>query len=92
MQIEFDPEKDVLNVQNHGISLARAADLEWDLLVSRADDTRHDYYEHRMLGFAPIGDTVYCVVFVERTEGVMRAISLREATKREVKNYVNDYC
>lgn len=53
MQIEFDPVKDVLNIKNHGLSLATAAELEWDLLISRADDTLHDYYEQRMVGFAP---------------------------------------
>ena len=66
MQIDFDTAKDVLNRKNHGLSLAAAAGLEWDLLVSHADDTRHDYYELRMVGYAPMGDTLYCVVFVER--------------------------
>jgi uncharacterized DUF497 family protein len=89
MQIEFDPAKDVLNNKNHGLSLAVAAELEWDLLISHADDTRHDYYEHRMVGFAPIGNNVYCVVFVERQDNVMRVISLRKATKQEVREYAN---
>ena len=64
MQIEFDPAKDVLNIKNHGLSLAMAAELEWDLLISHADDSRHDYYEQRMVGCAPIGNDVCCVVFV----------------------------
>jgi hypothetical protein len=89
IQIEFDPVKDALNIKNHGLSLAAATGIEWDLLVSHTDNTRHDYYEQRMIGFAPIGSEVYCVVFVERSEDVMRVISLRKATKQEVKNYVN---
>jgi uncharacterized DUF497 family protein len=89
MQIKFDPVKDVLNVKNHGLSLATAGELEWDLLISHADDTRHDYYELRMVGFAPIGNDVYCVVFVEREDDVMRVISLRKATKQEVRDYAN---
>lgn len=76
MQIQFDPAKDVLNVKNHGLSLALAAELDWDLLVSHEDATLHDYYEQRMVGFAPIGDTLYCVVFVERDADVLRIISL----------------
>jgi len=88
MRVEFDPAKDVLNLKNHGLSLALAADLEWDLLVSRADNTRHDYYEQRMLGYAPIGSDLFCLVFVEREDDVMRVISLREATRKEVRNYV----
>lgn len=88
MQIDFDPAKDVLNIKNHGLSLAAAAELEWDLLISHEDETLHDYYKQRMVGFAPIADEVYCVVFVEREDDVMRVISLRKATKREVKDYV----
>ena len=40
-----------------------------------------------MVGFAPIGNALYCVVFVEREDDVMRVISLREATKKEVRDY-----
>lgn len=42
---------------------------------------------HGMIGFAPIERTVYCVVFVEREDDVMRVISLRKATRKEVKDY-----
>jgi len=34
MQIEFDPAKDVLNIKNHGLSLAAAAEFEWVLRPS----------------------------------------------------------
>jgi len=88
MRIDFDPAKDVLNIKNHGLSLATAADLEWDLLISHEDNTLHDYYEQRMVGFAPMGDDVCCVVFVERDDDVIRVISLRKATKKEVLEYV----
>lgn len=91
MRVIFDPAKDVLNVANHGVSLALAENLEWDLLVSHADDTRHDYYEQRMVGYAPIGDTLYCVVFVEREIDLIRVISLRLADKKEVRRYAANY-
>lgn len=55
MRIEFDPAKDALNIKNHGLTLALAENLEFDLLISHADTTRHDYYELRLIGFAPIG-------------------------------------
>ena len=45
--------------------------------------------EQRMVGFAPIGNDVYCVVFVEREDDVMRVISLRKATKQEVRDYAD---
>ena len=89
MQIDFDPAKDVLNSKYHGLSLAIAAELEWDPLISHADDTRHDYYELRMVGFAPIGSDIFCVLFVERGDDVIHVISLRKATKPDVRNYAS---
>lgn len=38
-----------------------------------------------------IGDTLYCVVFVERDADVLRIISLRLAEKYEVKLYAANY-
>ena len=52
-------------------------------------DTRHDYGEVRMIGYVPIGDRVFCVVFVDREE-VRRIISLRKANDREVKRYASE--
>jgi len=49
-------------------------------------DTRKDYGEARVIGYAPIGERLYCVVFVERDEG-RRIISLRKANSREVARY-----
>jgi uncharacterized DUF497 family protein len=39
-----------------------------------------------MIGFAPIEDRVYCVVYVDRNHQ-RRIISLRKANKREVNSY-----
>ena len=38
MKIEFDPGKDAANIARHGVSLALAESLEWDLLVAAEDD------------------------------------------------------
>jgi uncharacterized DUF497 family protein len=50
-------------------------------------DTRQDYGEDRLIGFAPIGNRVYCVVFTDRGDE-RRVISLRKANRREVTRYV----
>jgi len=44
-----------------------------------------------MVGYASLGDTLYCVVFVERRPDVMRVISLRLVDKKEVKRYAANY-
>ncbi len=86
MRFDFDPTKDRLNTQKHGLSLALAASLEWDAALLWIDD-RRDYGESRVLALAPKTGIVYYVAFVDRGE-VRRIISLRRANRREVKRYV----
>ena len=69
------------------MSLTVSAELEWDMLLAKVD-SRRDYGEVRMIGFAPIGERLYCVVFTDRGAD-RRIISLRKANAREVKRYVD---
>jgi len=87
MNIEFDPRKDEENTEKHGVSLADAAGLQWDL-VWAIEDFRNEYGERRMIGYGPIADRVYCVVYTER-RGIRRIISLRKANRREVRLYAD---
>ena len=87
MKIKFDPDKDRLNLSAHGVSLALAEKLEWDLMVCREDD-REDYGELRLVGHVPAGNTVYIVVFTVDGD-VYRIISLRKAEPKEVRYYAN---
>jgi len=87
MEIEFDPSKNALNIEKHGVPLTDAIKLEWEYLLAKKDD-RNDYNEVRMIGYAPILTRVYCVVFTDRGK-VRRVISLRKANKREVIFYAN---
>lgn len=82
MDIEFDPAKDVANIAKHGISLARAADLE--LLAYEADD-RFDEPRFRLYGL--IDGVAHCVAGTDRG-GKVRVISLRRAHAKEMKRYV----
>lgn len=61
MQITYDPTKDAINQQKHGISLAAAADLDWTSAVTWAD-IRMAYHEERMRGLGRIGNRVDAVV------------------------------
>ncbi len=82
-------QKDLLNQEKHGVSLSLANQLEWDWALATIDE-RKDYGETRIIGFAPIADRVYCVVFVDRGDQ-RRVISLRKANQREVKRYAAYY-
>lgn len=86
MRFDFDPTKDRLNVEKHGLSLAVAASLDWDAALLWVDD-RQDYGEMRVLALAPRTGILYYVAFVDRGE-VRRIIRLRRANRREVKRYV----
>ena len=86
MRIEFDPAKDAANLAKHGVSLALAAELDWDAALVWVDD-RFEYDELRMIALAPKTSVLYFVAYVERG-AVRRPISLRRANRREVKRYV----
>ncbi|MBF0165134.1 MAG: BrnT family toxin [Magnetococcales bacterium] len=86
MKIDFDPTKDAINLAKHGVSLAVASECDWSAAIAKSDQ-RGDYGEKRMIGYAPIGNRLFCVVFVDRG-AVRRVISLRKANSREVKAYV----
>ena len=91
INISFDPTKDGTNQRKHGIPLSDAVALEWDTLVCK-QDTRKDYGELRMIGYAMGGDRLFCVVFVDRPPQApreRRIISLRKANNREITNYVH---
>ena len=88
MRIEFDPAKNIANLEKHGVSLAVAGELDWDDALVWVDD-RFEYGELRMIALAPKTATLYYVAFVERGS-VRRIISLRRANRREVKYYVQN--
>ena len=87
MFISFDPAKDIINQNKHGISLASADSLEWEYLLSKEDDSLQ-YDEIRMKGFAPIGNKLFCVIYTDREGDERRIISLRLATNIERRDYV----
>ena len=82
--IEFDAAKDAANIEKHGVSLARAEDLEALAIVR---DDRRDYSAARYLAFGRLDGEPHCLVFTDRN-GVLRAISLRRAHRKEMDRYV----
>lgn len=86
MKIEFDPAKDEGNQSKHGVSLALAGELDWEAALVWVDD-RFEYSELRMTAFAPMINILHYVAFVDRGSA-QRIISLRRASRREVKHHV----
>lgn len=85
MNFIFDPLKDVANSAKHGVSLAKAALLDWETaLIWR--DLRKDYGENRFGALAELNGRLYFVAYTDIAEG-RRVISLRRANQREVIRY-----
>lgn len=89
MKIEFDPAKDASNLAKHGISLALAAEFDWDEALVWLD-VRFEYGEMRMIALAPESRILYYVAFVDRGSS-RRIISLRRANRLEIKRYVESF-
>jgi uncharacterized protein len=70
------------------VSLSLARELDWDAAIAWVDH-RFGYDELRMIALAPKTNTLYYVAFVDRGDR-RRIISLRRATRREVKHYVEN--
>jgi len=83
MKIVFDPAKDRANLAKHGVSLARAADMEMAAVI---EDDRHNYGEARYRAFGFIDSVAHCLAFTTRGETI-RAISLRRAHAKEIKRH-----
>ncbi len=90
MVITFDPAKDAENIRKHGISLARAEDFDFDT-AHYVDDDSQDYGEIRVIAMSWLDALLYTLVFRDEDEpDTIRAISLRKATERERKQYVQN--
>ncbi len=85
MKVICDAAKDAINKEKHGVSLTEAVLIDWDdTLIWQ--DVRREYREIRMIALAPIGERLYCVVYVDRGDE-RRIISLRKANNREKRHY-----
>jgi len=85
MKLEYDPVKEQLNLNKHGVSLARFVDLDWDK-ASITTDNRKSYDETRYIAVAELKDRLHITCFTLRGS-IFRVISLRRANQREQRAY-----
>jgi uncharacterized DUF497 family protein len=83
VQIEFDPANDAVNVEKHGLSLARTAELD---ILAFVEDSRPKDGERRFRLYGLLDGEPHCAVVTFRAEAV-RAISLRKANRTERKRH-----
>ena len=95
VEFEWDDDKDRSNQLRHGLSFLEASEL----FASSDDylaifDEEHSEDEDRFIAIGPIARGVILVVHTEPAEDVIRIISARPATHREVelyRRYMDDY-
>jgi uncharacterized DUF497 family protein len=88
MRFEWDETKRTANIAKHGMDFTVIADFEWETALVRPD-IREDYGELREVALGFIGARLHSVVFTEHDD-VVRIISLRKATRKETKAYVEN--
>lgn len=88
VRIEWDPKKADGNLRKHGISFDEASTVFEDLLAFIFPDEDHSVDEFReiIIGHS-IRNRLVIVSFTERAPDVIRIISARPATGKEVKDY-----
>jgi uncharacterized DUF497 family protein len=84
---EWDEDKRRGNIAKHKVDFARLNEFDFATAVL-ADDTREDYGEVRTNAIGFLGAALYHLTYTMRGETV-RVISLRKATRQEMKYYVD---
>ena len=86
MDFIWDENKNLINIQKHGIDFLDAVEIfNGPMLIS--PDTRYDYGEERYIGIGFIRHMAGVVVYVEKENDVIRVISARKATKHEERRF-----
>jgi len=86
MRFEWDEDKNAINIRKHGIDFNDVPAMFNHPMLTLMDH-RDDYGEDRWIGIGLFTEQIGVVVYTERDGDVIRIISARKATKREVKGY-----
>ena len=84
--VEWDPAKSAANEVKHGLSFEQASQLlRGDSDYLEVYDEASSVDEDRFVAIGPIDVGIIVVVFTERSDDIIRIISARKATRREVE-------
>jgi uncharacterized DUF497 family protein len=86
MKVEFSSEKNRINIQRHGISLADAEPVLFDPMAITIDDPDHDEFRYVTIGMDALMRIVV-LVWTECGDDCCRLISARKAEPHEIKSY-----
>ncbi len=88
IEFEWDKNKAVTNYEKHGVSFSEATTVFGDPLELTIEDPWHSSGEYRFLsiGRSSAGN-ILVVSYIEKERNLIRIISVRKATRKELKNY-----
>jgi|688.fasta_scaffold2106473_1 uncharacterized DUF497 family protein len=87
MKYEWDENKNQANIVKHGISFEELEYFDWEVVAIQPDN-KQNYNEQRYAAQSFIGGRLYVLIFTIRGDNI-RAISLRKASKQEMRDYYN---
>ena len=87
MQLEWNPEKSVKNLQKHGVDFEDAALVFYDENRLECFDSRNIYGEDRWVTMGMAHLVLLYVVYTVRHDETIRLISARKANAHERKKY-----
>ena len=87
---DWDENKNEINQKKHGINFNEASSVFFDERAILFDDPEHSEYEDRFLLLGMSDTAKVCIVChcYRESDTVIRIISARKATKKEVDRYV----
>ena len=86
MDIEYDPDKDAVNLAKHGAPLALGA-IILENCIGEVMDDRRDYGEARINAFGLIAERLFVCTYTMRNE-THRLISVRKASRQEQRTWL----
>jgi uncharacterized DUF497 family protein len=89
LSFEWDEEKNVANIKNHGVDFLDAA-LIFENPTLEVIDQRADYAEVRYIAFGLSGVSVLQVVYTWRGENIIRIISAWKANRYDTEKYYRE--
>ncbi len=86
MEIKYSSDKNRINIQKHGISLADAEPVLLDPMAITIDDPDHNEFRYVTIGLDTLM-RIIVVVWTECGDECYRLISARKAEPHEIKAY-----
>jgi uncharacterized DUF497 family protein len=85
MEFEWNEDKRLSNINKHQIDFI-GSEILFDGYTVTIEDDRHSYGDQRFVTFGNLHNRIVAVVHTETPEAI-RIISIRKATKNEIRGY-----